>query len=67
MEDRVRVEVDEALCVGTGQCEMILPDVFTVGDEGVVEMDREAAATADPALLRRAVRNCPTSALTPAG
>ena len=64
MEDRVQVKVDESLCVGTGQCEMTLPDVFTVGDEGVVEMNREAAATADPALLQRAVRNCPTSALT---
>jgi ferredoxin len=64
LDDQVQVAVDESLCVGTGQCEMTLPDVFTVGDEGVVEMDREAAASADPALLRRAVRNCPTSALT---
>jgi ferredoxin len=64
LKDQVQVAVDKSLCVGTGQCEMTLPDVFTVGDEGVVEMDREAAASADPALLRRAVRNCPTSALT---
>jgi ferredoxin len=64
LEDQVQVAVDESLCVGTGQCEMTLPDVFTVGDEGVVTMDREAATSADPALLRRAVRNCPTSALT---
>jgi ferredoxin len=64
VEEQVLVKVDESLCVGTGQCEMALPDVFTVGDDGVVEMDREAAASADPTLLRRAVRNCPTSALT---
>ena len=57
------VEVDTDVCVGTGQCEMTVPDVFTVGDEGVVEMDEDAARVADPDLLARAVRNCPTAAL----
>lgn len=50
-------------CVGTGQCEATLPSVFNVGDEGVVEIDESAVVGADPELLRRAVRVCPTDAL----
>lgn len=62
MDDQLHV--DETLCVGTGQCEMTLPEVFAVGDAGIVEVDRTALETADPELVRRAVRNCPTSALS---
>ena len=51
-------------CVGTGQCEATLPSVFRVGDEGVVEIDDSAVPGADPELLRRAVRLCPTEALS---
>lgn len=62
-EDAV-VTVDAEACVGTGQCEMVAPAVFTVGDEGVAEVDPVAASSAETALLRRATRNCPTGAIT---
>lgn len=63
MAEELNVEVEIDLCVGTGQCEMLVPEVFTVGDDGVVELHPDAVADADPTLLRRAVRNCPTAAL----
>lgn len=58
------IQVDEALCVGTGQCEMTLPEVFAVGDGGTVEVDHAAAVGAPVDQLRRAVRLCPTGALS---
>lgn len=61
VELNVGVEIDR--CIGTGQCEMLVPEVFTVGDEGVVELNAGAVPNADPTLLQRAVRNCPTAAL----
>ncbi len=58
-----QLHVDTERCVGTGQCEMNLPGVFTVADDGVVEVDRSALPEADEAALRKAVRACPTRAL----
>ncbi|MFN2536926.1 MAG: ferredoxin [Mycobacteriales bacterium] len=57
----LHVEIER--CVGTGQCEMALPSVFTVSDDGVVEVDHAAAEDADPAALARAVKLCPTRTL----
>ena len=58
-----QLHVDTDRCVGTGQCEMALPEVFTVGDDGVVEVQRSALPAAEEPVLRRAVRSCPTRAL----
>jgi ferredoxin len=58
-----RIEVASAACIGSGQCEAILPTVFEVGDDGVVAVDTEALPSADPRLLSRAVGSCPVSAL----
>ena len=59
----VKVVANEDTCVGSGQCEAILPNVFAVGDEGTVEVDETAVATADKLLLGRAIRTCPTESL----
>ncbi|MGA4790836.1 ferredoxin [Nocardia sp. AB354] len=63
MVDNPIVEADRDICIGSGQCEMLLPNVFTVGDEGTVDIDVAAAHEADTTLLQRAVQNCPTAAL----
>lgn len=63
MEARSRVTADVETCVGTGQCEITFPEGFAVGDNGVVAIDADAVAHADPKVLRRVVRNCPTAAL----
>ena len=56
-----RVGVDRERCVGSGTCEMLAPDVFEVGDDGIVavlrpDVDDEAALDA--------VQHCPTQALS---
>jgi ferredoxin len=56
-----RVGVDRERGVGSGTCEMLAPDVFEVGDDGIVavlrpDVDDEAALDA--------VQQCPTQALS---
>ena len=58
-----QLHVDTDRCVGTGQCEMTLPEVFTVTDDGVVAVDQATLSAADETALRKAVRACPTRAL----
>ena len=57
----MRVTVDEELCVATGQCEMICPEVFEV--DLVSEVKDEHP---DPSLherVREAADACPTGAI----
>jgi ferredoxin len=58
-----RITADRDRCIGSGQCALILPDVFDADDEGLVTVigDVAAAGVAD---LRHAVRLCPAGALT---
>ncbi|MGZ4508334.1 MAG: ferredoxin [Blastococcus sp.] len=59
-----RVQVDLERCVGSGSCEMLAPDLFEVGDEGVVRVLRPLNGDDDVALARDAVSACPTQALS---
>ena len=56
------VEVDRERCVGSGNCEMLAPDVFEVGDDGMVALLRPLEE-ADIDDVRDAVAACPTRAL----
>ena len=60
----VRVAVDRERCVGSGACEALLPEVFEVGDDGVVRVLRPEVGPEDEAAVRDAVDRCPTGALT---
>ncbi len=55
-----RVRVDRSRCLGTGGCEAVAPEVFEVGDDGVV---RVLVDEADDEAVRDAVHACPTMAL----
>jgi len=59
-----RVEVDRERCVGSGSCEMLAPEVFEVGDDGVVAVLRALSGPDDRALAEDAVQACPTRALS---
>jgi ferredoxin len=59
-----RVEVDRDRCASTGGCEAAAPDVFEVGDDGVLVVLRPEPDDADLPDVRAAVRACPTRALT---
>jgi ferredoxin len=59
-----RIEVDRELCASTGGCEAAAPDVFEIGDDGVLLVLRPEPDEADLPDVRNAVRTCPTRALT---
>jgi ferredoxin len=58
----MRVTADRELCVGSGQCELLAPDVFEVDDDGAVRLLQEDPD--DDGAVRDAVRQCPTGALS---
>jgi ferredoxin len=59
--NRIRVEVDRDLCIGSGDCVASQPDVFELDDDGkAVVLDPDAAATDD---IVEAASNCPVTAI----
>jgi ferredoxin len=59
-----RVAVDRELCVGSGACEALAPDVFEVDDDGVLVVHRSEPAADELGDVEDAVRACPTRALS---
>ena len=55
--------VDRTRCLGTGGCEAVAPEVFEVGDDGVVRVLVDRVARDDEEAVRDAVDACPTLAL----
>jgi len=62
-----RVTVDGELCVGSADCTRTVPGAFVIDDELGISVPQPAAAAADPALLVRAARQCPTNAIRVVG
>jgi ferredoxin len=58
-----RIEADLDLCVGSGACEALAPDVFEVGDEGTVTVLRPHPEGGELRDVEEAVQQCPTRAL----
>lgn len=59
-----RIEVDRDRCASTGGCEAFAPDVFEVGEDGVLVVLAPEPDAADLPDVRTAVQACPTRALT---
>ncbi|HEY1359560.1 MAG TPA: ferredoxin [Thermoleophilaceae bacterium] len=63
--NRIRVEVDRGLCIGSGDCVDTAPDVFQLdGEDKAVVVDPDGASTDD---IVEAALNCPVSAIQVAG
>lgn len=60
----MRVVVDRTVCQGVGMCESFAPEVFEIGDDGVVTIDERQMAAVAPDVLQQAVDGCPTLALS---
>ena len=59
--NRIAIEVDRDLCIGSGDCVATAPAVFELDDDGkAVVIDPDGAATDD---VVEAARNCPVSAI----
>lgn len=59
----MKVVVDWDLCEGHGQCEFAAPEVFTVDDDGNLEVLDESPPESGRRAVEQAVRRCPTRAL----
>jgi ferredoxin len=60
-ENRIHIEVDRALCIGSGDCVDTAPDVFQLDEEDkAVVVDPDGAAVDD---VISAASNCPVSAI----
>lgn len=60
----MKVIVDWDLCESHGQCEFAAPAIFTINDDGDLEVLDEAPAESERGALEQAVRRCPTRALS---
>ena len=60
-ENRIAIEVDRQLCIGSGDCVDTAPDVFQLDEEDkAVVVDPDGAPLDD---VIDAARNCPVSAI----
>lgn len=58
------IVVDRDRCVGSGQCVMRMPDVFTSDDdEGLVELVDAEGAGHDPVDVEDVAYSCPAQAI----
>ena len=63
--NRIHVEVDRGLCIGSGDCVDTAPDVFQLDDEDkAVVVDPDGAPTDE---VVDAAANCPVSAIRVVG
>ncbi|MCH2421590.1 MAG: ferredoxin [Acidimicrobiales bacterium] len=62
-EDRVSLIVDEDRCIGIGQCELLEPEVFQLGDEDAISRVVESSGLPRARALEVADR-CPSSAIS---
>lgn len=60
-QNRIRIEVDRALCIGSGDCVDTAPDVFELdGEDKARVIDADGASTDD---VLEAAGNCPVTAI----
>jgi ferredoxin len=63
--NRIRVEVDRSLCIGSGDCVDTAPDVFQLDeDDKATVVDPDGAPLDD---ILDAAQNCPVTAIFVAG
>lgn len=55
--------MDRSICVGHGQCEFAAPNVFTINDQGELELN-ETPDESERRAVEQAIRRCPTRALS---
>jgi ferredoxin len=62
-DDGMQIHVDTDKCTGHGVCESILPEVFEVGEDGIVHLLTTELVESQRSDLESAVAECPTQAL----
>jgi ferredoxin len=59
----IRITVDQELCIGSGDCERIVPAAFRIDHALGVSVPLAGAGDQDPVLLERAALACPTQSI----
>ena len=59
----MKVDVDPSLCEAHGECMSILPEVFDLDDDEVLQIREGELVGDEAALAERAVASCPMGAL----
>lgn len=59
----MRIVHDDSRCASLGMCEAVAPELFAVGDDGVLAVLDATPAEGRRALVLEAVAACPTGAL----
>jgi ferredoxin len=60
----MRIIVDRARCASHGQCEYAAPTVFSINDDGDLEVLDATPSESQRQTVDQAVRRCPSSALS---
>jgi ferredoxin len=60
----VKITVDRDLCASHGQCEFAAPQVFSINDEGDLEVLDASPPESERPAVEQAVRRCPSNALS---
>jgi ferredoxin len=60
----MKIVVDWDKCESHGQCEFAAPEIFSINDDGDLDVLQEIPAGVRPAAGRGAARRCPTRAIT---
>jgi ferredoxin len=60
----MKINIDTDRCTGHGVCESLEPEVFEVGDDGIVHLLAVSYTEDMRAGLESAVAECPTQALS---
>ena len=59
----MKVTVDSDICVGTGSCVSLCPEVFELGDAGVAIVKVAEVPPESEAACREAIDACPVEAI----
>lgn len=63
----MKIVVDWDKCESHGQCEFAAPDVFSINDEGDLDVLEENPTESARVEVEEAARRCPTRAITVEG
>lgn len=59
----MEIRIDHGTCIGSGQCTLTAPAVFTQDDDGYAALVPEGARTATPRQVTQAALSCPVQAI----
>ena len=64
LERTVQITLEVDKCIGSGSCEMLAPEVFEVGEDGLAELLDATPGSEMESKCRAAEESCPTQAIS---